>query len=128
MPIQNNEGHTPENTSENKFNSVEAVESVYTADDIELLESESAQVAANDPVYGETSDSVQYAEPSIYCLDSIRLKKQHRQQERRASKDKLSDRRAECRVDASGEVQRDRRAANRLANLSAIRDSADQKQ
>ena len=115
-----------EETLHEEFNSVEAVESVYPADTIDVIECmdinqaftgieqfSSSQKAAND-------DSTY---PDIYSLNSARRAKHDRSLERRASKSQLTDRRSATRLTASGEPQLDRRAENRTANIQAIRQS-----
>jgi len=107
--------------------SIEAIESIYTEDVIDLLEEFPSQLAANDSYYADVdSDSeseAEIAEPSaeseVYCLDSIRMQKNTRRQERRANKEQLSDRRETARLDENGEPQLDRRAQNRLAMLKS---------
>ena len=53
----------------------------------------------------------------FYRLSEAKMAKINASNERRALKDRLSDRRSQPRLTASGEVQQDRRAANRAALL-----------
>jgi len=121
---------TPNSTTEqidqdNDFNNIEAVESVYPPEMIDLLDDLLCQSAANDPYFDDgtepATNDVQEVESEVYCLDSVRLSKYRRTHERRASKERLADRRSSIRMDANGEMQPDRRAQNRAANLATMR-------
>jgi phosphohistidine swiveling domain-containing protein len=57
---------------------------------------------------------------TIYHLTAARLSQFQLHQQRRAQKNRLSDRRSSLRIDGSGDVQDDRRALNRAANRAAM--------
>ena len=64
----------------------------------------------------------QYISPiNVFELTSRKMFKYQQSLERRELKNSLGDRRAEPRLTASGEVQPDRRAANRAAYLELFR-------
>jgi len=126
MQDQISEHNEKEHDLDNEFNNAQAVETIYTDEDIDLLDF-SPPPAANDAYYGDIDHVVANEHQSeVYCLDTIRLGKLKRRQERRTSKDNLSDRRTHARLDASGGIQQDRRSVNRLANLTAIREAGGQ--
>lgn len=104
----------------NNFNSVEAVESIYTDESIDIIDVVDLEQAAatNTPAANEC---VNIAEAGIYSLNSARRAKIERSLERRAHKAQLTDRRQSIRLDANGEQQQDRRAENRLANIESLR-------
>jgi phosphohistidine swiveling domain-containing protein len=58
---------------------------------------------------------------NVYQLTSRKIFKYQQSVERRAMKNSLGDRRAETRLTASGEIERDRRAANRAANSALLK-------
>ncbi len=113
---------------ETEFDNLESVESVYTEDVIEQIDvadvSQSGAEAANDADYHfepETQSEQADTDASIYSLNDARLMKQSKRVERRANKAQLTDRRSAPRYTASGELQPDRRAANQLVNLNAMK-------
>ncbi len=58
---------------------------------------------------------------NVYQLTSRKMFRYQESIERRALKNSLSDRRAEPRLTASGEIQPDRRASNRAANIELFK-------
>ena len=79
-------------------------------------DSETAKAAENQP-------STLHSEPSmdIYQLSENKLFSFRKSMDRRALKERLGDRRSEVRMTAQGEVEPDRRLANRLANAEQMR-------
>lgn len=77
-------------------------------------ESQTAPEAAILSAAGEASGR------NVYHLSDRKLFRFQKGIERRAMKERLGDRRSETRVMATGEVEVDRRAANRAANLSIM--------
>lgn len=109
-----------------QFNNIESVESIYPADSIDIIDTISSALVSSDTDAAEPNQSAandQLASGHIYSLSNARLVKLSRSQERRAFKSRLTDRRSDVRMEANGEPQPDRRAANRLANVEAIRSS-----
>lgn len=104
-----------------EFNSLEAVECVYSAESIEIVDSVNAQAVIFDTGSGAAAANETFTEAEIYSLDCARMAKHDRALERRSSKSRLTDRRQNARLTADGEVQPDRRAANRAANINALR-------
>lgn len=102
------------------FNSLEAVESVYSAESIEVVDSVNAQAVVFDTSSGAEAANETFTEAEIYSLDCARMAKHDRALERRCSKSRLTDRRHNARVTADGDIQQDRRAANRAANITAM--------
>ncbi len=100
-----------------------AVASIDTAEiPVQTAQQLSSQAAANNDVVANTE--VKNAEADmcqIYELDEVRMQKMKRRIDRRATKGQIGDRRSSLRLDANGEPQRDRRAANRAANIEAFR-------
>jgi len=110
--------------SDNSFNNIESVESIYPADAIDIIDTVSTQLindknAATEP--NQTAANDQHSQGNIYSFDNARMLKKSKSQERRSLKSRLTDRRSDARVTASGEPQYDRREANRIANIDAIR-------
>jgi len=110
--------------SNEDYNSLSAVEQVYPAEIIDCTESinnvsELSAEAFFDPQQEAANDAFAYAD--IYSLNSARMAKHDRASERRASKSQLTDRRSAARLNAQGELQADRRADNRAANIESIR-------
>ena len=66
------------------------------------------------------SQTVDTSGGNVYHLSDRKLFRFQRGIERRAMKDRLGDRRVEPRVTAAGELEQDRRAANRAANLTSM--------
>lgn len=107
----------------NDFNNVEAVESVYSSEVIDIISDSSAQLLNSEQEligFGRSAANDAVIPGGIYSLDSARHSKAL---ERRAYKSRLTDRRTDSRVTSSGEIQQDRREANRIANIDAIRPS-----
>lgn len=110
------------NKKRETFNNVESVESVYPADAIDIIDTVSTQLTTADNAAPEQrAANDQHAQGYIYSLSDARKLKQSKALERRAFKSRLTDRRSDTRMNASGEPQLDRREANRLANIEAIR-------
>lgn len=108
----------------NEFDNIESVESIYSAETIEIIDCVTTQLMnpANDaPDTDQVAANEEYTPAEIYSLDNARLTKKSKMVERRACKSRLTDRRASARVTADGETQPDRREANRIANIDAIR-------
>jgi len=115
----------PETTTEaNEFNNIESVESIYSADTIEIIDCVSTHIISSGidaPKTQEAAANDEFKAGEIYSLDNARMAKQSKSVERRACKSRLTDRRSSARVSANGETQLDRREANRIANVDAIR-------
>jgi len=115
----------PQVDSNSEFDNLESIESIYSAETIDVISAaelaELSQAAANEANIDGSSEEQTDSPSEIYCLTSARLVKQEQMQERRANKSRLTDRRATARLTASGEPQPDRREANRLANINAMR-------
>ena len=114
------------NNNQNAYDNIEAVEQVYPADNIDTVElinglSALPNDTTFDPQQSAANDAVAYAD--IYSLDSARMARHERSLERRAHKSQLTDRRSSARLGADGEIQEDRRADNRAANVESIRRS-----
>ena len=110
--------------TQNDFNNIESVESVYPADAIDIIDNTNSQVISNyseNPSSEKNAANDEQVSGEIYSLDNARLAKQSKSIERRACKSRLTDRRSAARLTASGEVQQDRRKANRIANVESIR-------
>ncbi len=110
---------------QNEYNNLASVESVYTEQEIEIIDCTYAKEIllpspTTLPLMEAANDDCAFGDAEIYSLDNARRAKHERSIERRASKGKLTDRRSAARVDANGETQLDRRAANRAANIQAI--------
>lgn len=115
---------TDQSAASDEFNNIKSVESIYPAESIEIIDCVSTSIirAAYDlPKSDATVANDEYSAGEIYSLDNARLSKQSKSQERRANKSRLTDRRANARITASGDVQEDRRAINNIANMDAIR-------
>lgn len=109
---------------DDKFNNVESAESIYPADAIDIIDTLSKQLINDKHATAEPEQTVandQHSQAHIYSLDNARMQKKTKSQERRSLKSRLTDRRSDARVTASGEPQYDRREANRIANIGAIR-------
>lgn len=112
------------NDEANEFNNIESIESVYSADAIEIIDCVSTQIISSEndaPKAEQAAANDEYTPGEIYSLDNARLTKQSKSIERRACKSRLTDRRSSARLTANGEAQLDRREANRIANVNAIR-------
>lgn len=108
----------------NEFNNVESVESVYSSDIIDIIADNSAQLLGSEQELlgiGRNAANDAVIPGDIYSMDNARLSKHSKALERRAYKSRLTDRRADTRLTASGEIQQDRREANQIANIDAIR-------
>lgn len=118
-----NQSSFTEDSSDNmaEFNSQEAIESVYSADTIDIVDCSNAVAIVVDTDTSAVAANENFTEADIYSLDCARMAKHDRALERRSSKSQLTDRRMSARVNADGEAQPDRRAANRAANINAIR-------
>jgi len=108
--------------SESEFNSLAAVESVYSVDSIDIVDSVNAHAVIFDAGAGAAAANETFTEAEVYSLDCARMAKHDRALERRSSKCRLTDRRQSARLTADGDIQPDRRAANRAANIMALRD------
>jgi len=118
---------TPDNDD---YNSITAVEQVYPAEIIDTVMSvnnlsDLSPDVPFDPQHPAANDAFAYAD--IYSLSGARMAKHNRCLERRANKSQLTDRRSSVRLSADGEIQEDRRAGNRAANIQSIRLSSDNK-
>jgi len=80
--------------------------------------SDTTQAAENQPSTLTSEQSM-----NIYQLSENKLFRFQKSIERRALKDRLGDRRSEVRVSAQGDVEPDRRLANRLANAELMKKS-----
>lgn len=110
------------NDAANKFNNIESVESVYPVDTIDIIDCVSKQLVNNNKTeQNHVAANDEYKQAHIYSLNNARMAKKSKSIDRRACKSRLTDRRSSTRVTACGEVQQDRREANRLANVDAIR-------
>lgn len=108
----------------NEFDNIESVESIYSAEAMEIIDCVSTQLINSGnsaPNTDQAAANEEYTPAEIYSLDNARLTKQSKSIERRACKSRLTDRRASARLTADGETQPDRREANRIANIDAIR-------
>ncbi len=127
--VQNDVPPNDANFNSSEFNSLEAVESVYGAEALEIVDCVSAQTVTFDTESGADAANDNFTENNtftgaeVYSLDCARMAKHDRAQERRSSKSRLTDRRQSARLTANGDIQQDRRAANRAANINAIRDN-----
>jgi len=122
--MNNNQQEKCNDASNNDYNSINAVEQVYPAEIIDSAGyvnnlSDTSHEAPFDTQQVAANDALAYAD--IYSLNSARMAKHDRSSERRSSKSKLTDRRSSARLCANGEVQQDRRADNRAANVESIR-------
>ncbi|MFK7859084.1 MAG: membrane protein insertase YidC [Granulosicoccus sp.] len=81
---------------------------------------EATWVAANDSNIDEMSEG-ERDQRNVYQLSARKLFSYSQSVERRAMKQRISDRRAQPRYDAKGQLEQDRRLANRLANAENIR-------
>jgi len=128
------------NSSKQEFNSLSAVEQVYPADIIDsavcvndmssLLQEmpfDTQRESANEAFVDADRDADENGNADIYSLNSARLAKHNRSAERRSGKSRLTDRRSAVRLNADGEIQPDRRAENRAANIESVRLSATSK-
>lgn len=112
------------NPSNNDHNSIMAIEHVYPAESIDSAEcinnlSTQSHEAPFNPQQVAANDT--FSSADIYSLESARMAKHNRALERRSSKSQLTDRRSPARLHAHGEIQKDRRADNRAANIESIR-------
>ena len=89
------------------------------SEDSLLRANESVEAASVQAQHTNQQDLTE-AECTVYQLTEEKIKRFRRRTERRALKNRISDRRATVRTNASGEIQQDRRASNRAANLSAM--------
>lgn len=124
--MNNNKQTKCNDASNDEYNSISAVEQVYPAEIIDSAEcvnnlSSLSHEVPFDPQKAAANDAFAYAD--AYSLNSARMAKHNRSSERRSSKSKLTDRRSSARLCANAEVQQDRRADNRAANLESIRAS-----
>lgn len=76
--------------------------------------------SGNDSIELHPAIATDSAIATIYHLTAARLGQFQLHQQRRAQKNRLSDRRSSLRVDDSGNIQDDRRAQNRAANRAAM--------
>lgn len=109
---------------DNEFNNVESVETIYPAESIDIIDNVSTQIISSTQTTMEPNRVAAndlYAPGHIFSLDNARLAKKSKSTERRALKSRLTDRRSDVRISANGEPQEDRRDANRIANVEAIR-------
>jgi len=121
--VKSNIQRNNQNIDDN-FNNVESVESIYPAEAIDIIDTVSSQLINDKHANAEpeqTAANDQHSQGHIYSLDNARMLKKSKSQERRSLKSRLTDRRSDTRVTANGEPQYDRREANRIANIDAIR-------
>lgn len=124
--MDNNKQVRCNEASNDEYDSISTVEQIYPVemiDNAECVNSVSSllQELPFDPQQLAANDAFAYAD--VYSLNSARMAKHNRSSERRSSKSKLTDRRSSARLCANGEVQQDRRADNRAANVESIRAS-----
>lgn len=110
--------------SNDDYNCITAVEQVYPEDIFNNAQHITQLSTAShdmpfDPQRAAANDA--YNGADIYALNSVRMAKHDRSLERRSAKSKLTDRRSNTRLSATGEAQPDRRADNRAANVASIR-------
>jgi len=126
--MNNKKQHSSSNTavSNEDYNSLVAVEHVYPADIIDITDTVNSlsllsDEVSFDPQQAAANDAHAYAD--VYSLNGARMAKHDRSLERRSNKSQLTDRRSSARLSADGELQVDRRADNRAANIESIRSS-----
>ncbi len=110
--------------SDDDYNSIAAVEAVYPAEIIDNAEHvNSLAMQSHETSFNPQQDAANdsQAVAGIYSLNSARMAKHNRSLERRANKSQLTDRRSTARLNADGQLQQDRRADNRIANVESIR-------
>jgi len=125
MKANHQRAHSSEpNYATDDFNNIESVENIYPAESINIINCITEQTILNTEKAGDPAQSAandEYTQGQIYSLDNARLTRQSKSIDRRACKSRLTDRRSGSRVSANGEIQQDRREANRIANVNAIR-------